>query len=65
LLRRVSGVVSKQERMSDWQTETFWCMTTVPGSAPMTRATSSPTESGISHHPSAHARTPRVAHVSA
>src|SRR6266851_2011745 len=40
-------------------------MTTVFGSAPIIRATSFPTETGMSHQPSAHARTPRVAQMSA
>ena len=44
--------------------ETFWCMTTEPGGAPMMRPTASPTVTGIAHQPSAQARTPRVAHVS-
>ena len=44
--------------------ETFWCMTTLPGGAPMMRPTSSPTVKGIRHQPSAQARTPRVAQAS-
>ena len=60
LLRRPAR--SKQERMIDWHTETFWCMTTEPGGAPMMRASASPDASpACSHQPSAQARTPRVA----
>src|SRR2546427_14575 len=43
--------------MIDWQTETFWCITTEPGSAPRIWAILSPVVTGISHHPSAHAHT--------
>ena len=39
---------------------TFWCIETLPGGAPTTRATWSPTVSGSSHQPSSQARTPRV-----
>src|SRR5437899_1312331 len=63
LLRRPEK--SKQDRTSAWHTETFWCMTTPPGAAPMIRPTWSPTRSGMRHQPSAQARTPRVAPVSA
>src|ERR671922_2274709 len=44
---------------------TFWCMTVEPGGAPMMRPTWSPTVSGSSHHPSAHARMPRSRHARA
>ena len=40
-------------------------MTTVFASAPMMRAISLPIVTGMSHQPSAHARTPRVAQMSA
>src|SRR5690348_17213609 len=40
-------------------------MTVDPGGAPMMRPIWSPTVSGISHHPSAHARIPRSRHVRA
>ena len=38
---------------------------TVPGAAPMRGARRFPSTTGSSHHPSAHARTPRVRHCSA
>src|SRR5262245_741692 len=45
---------------------TFGYITTSPWPAPSSGAISSPTETGISHHPaSAHARTPRSAHACA
>ena len=44
---------------------TFSCMLTEPAGAPMIRPILLPTSSGISHQRSSHARTPRVAHVSA
>jgi len=56
---------SKQEVTIAWQTETFWCITTSPGLAPMIEATRLPTVTGISHQPSSQARIPREAHVSA
>ena len=40
-------------------------MLTDPAGAPMIAATAFPTSSAISHQRSSHARTPRVAHVSA
>src|SRR5919109_589136 len=46
-------------------TATFWCITVEPGGAPMMRPIWSPTVSGISHQPSAHARMPRSFHVRA
>src|SRR5687768_7976331 len=55
---------SKQDRITDWQTDTFWCITTDRAGAPMTRATASPAATGMSHQPSAHARTPRRAQTS-
>src|SRR6185436_7422055 len=60
LLRRPPR--SKHDSSRDWQIETFWCITTERGAAPMIRPTLSPTVTGIAHHPSAQARTPRVAH---
>ena len=39
---------------------TFWCIETVPGGAPISRAIWSPTVSGSSHQPSPQARMPRV-----
>src|SRR5215207_883947 len=42
--------------------ETLGTIATSPGPAPISGAISSPTAIGISHHPSAQARTPRVAH---
>src|SRR3954468_14871213 len=44
---------------------TFSCMLTDPAGAPMMGPTASPTSVPIVHQCSAHARTPRVAHVSA
>ena len=41
---------------------TFWCMTVVPGGAPISRPIWSPTVSGSSHQPSLQARMPRVLH---
>ena len=55
---------SKHEQMTDCATDTFWCITTSPGPAPMIRPTRSPTVTGMSHQPSLQARTPRVAHMS-
>ena len=44
---------------------TFSHMLTLPAGAPMNGATASPTSLAIVHHRSAHARTPRIAHVAA
>src|SRR6266540_978046 len=44
---------------------TLGSIATLPDGAPSKGTISSPTETDISHQPSAHARTPRVAHVSA
>jgi hypothetical protein len=44
---------------------TFWCMLTEPAGALMSAPIRSPTVTGMSHQPSAQARTPRVAHWSA
>ncbi len=48
-----------------WAAVTFSHMLTLPAGAPMSGATASPTSRDIVHHRSAHARTPRVAHVAA
>src|SRR5579863_7212408 len=45
--------------------ETFWCITTSPGPAPIMVPMRLPTVTGISHQPSSQAQTPREAHVSA
>src|SRR3954465_4378512 len=55
----------KQDRTIASAIATFWCITVVPGTAPMIRPTWSPAVSGIVHQPSAHARIPRVFHVRA
>ena len=44
---------------------TFWCITIVPGGAPMMRPSWSPTVTRISHQPSPHARMPRSCHMRA
>ena len=44
---------------------TFSHMLMLPAGAPMSGAIASPTSRDIVHHRSAHARTPRVAHVAA
>jgi hypothetical protein len=62
-LRRLASW--KHERTTASAIETFWCMHTVPGGAPTMRASWSPTVMDIAHHPSPHARMPRVDHVSA
>ena len=54
----------KQEVTIHWQMETFCCMTTSPGPAPMMLPMRSPTVTGMSHQPSSQARMPREAQVS-
>jgi len=48
-----------------WAMDTFWCIETVSGGAPMMPAIRLPSATFISHQPSPHARTPRAAQVSA
>src|SRR5436190_1158844 len=55
----------KQETTIASAIATFWCITVEPAGAPMMRPIWSPTVSGISHQPSAHARRPRSFHVRA
>src|SRR5580698_11170033 len=56
---------SKHEVMTACVVVTFWCSEISPGPAPISGATLSPTPTAISHQPSSHAFTPRVAHKSA
>jgi len=56
---------SRHEKKTAVASVTFVCIETVAGAAPSSGATRSPTASGIVHHASAHARTPRVAQISA
>ncbi len=62
---RADGALRKHEITTSSATVTFWCMTIVPGAAPMIRASWSPIVTGISHHPSPHARMPRSRHMRA
>jgi hypothetical protein len=50
----------KHDRTTASASVTFWCIETVPGGAPISRAIWSPTVSDISHQPSSQARTPLV-----
>src|ERR1700761_7504742 len=56
---------SKQDAITCCVVVTFWCSEISPGPAPISGATLSPTPTAISHQPSSHAFTPRVAHESA
>jgi len=56
------GFKSKHERTIASATVTFWCITVDPAGAPMMSPTMSPVVKTESHHPSLHARAPRVFH---
>src|ERR1044071_6494 len=55
----------RHDAMIDWHIDTFGCMTTSPGPAPMIVPILSPTLVAIIHQPSSHERMPRVDHISA
>src|SRR5215212_7230434 len=63
--RRRRPGMGRHDRATACAVVTFSCMLTEPAGAPMMRPIVSPTSVPIVHHRSAHARTPRVAHVSA
>jgi hypothetical protein len=52
----------KQDPMTPCATVTFWCIEIVFFSTPSTGASRLPVSRPISHHPSYHARTPRLDH---
>ena len=55
----------RQESATASAVVTFSCMLTDPAGAPMMASTLPPSSPASSHQRSSHARTPRVAHVSA
>src|SRR5512133_1925211 len=62
---RCGSTGRKHETTIASATATFWCITVESAGAPMMRPIWSPTVSGRSHHPSAHARMPRSFHTRA
>src|SRR5450432_3794862 len=56
---------SKHEATTAWQVVTFWWVETEPLAAFINAPISSPTSEASIHHRSSHARTPRVAQISA